>query len=419
MMLEALANAALRMLLVGAAAWLVLRIVRARNPHVEALVWRMLLLAGLLLPGLLYSGLAPRFDTLELPAAASMMVTAGAVDVNISGAKMPASLVLRLLGSIYLAVALLLVGRLAGGLVAMWRVSRAARPMPTRDDVRISTRIQSPATFGPVILLPAEAQEWPAERLDAVLAHERAHVRSRDGYWSWLAQLHAAIFWFNPLAWWLRRRLEALAETTSDDAVVAARHDPVEYAALLLDFARYPNSRSVVMSVAESNLSERIERLLARTAPASALPRAARWAALALLVPVVVLAASTTRAAPPAEPAASSPAPIAAASAPNAASLPPPDSANRAKGVLRRPANPDDYYPAVAKVEKVQGSVVVEVDVDALGQLVDARVVKVEPADPRFGFADAALHVARNSEYAAPSRQPSSLRFMVKFALIE
>jgi TonB family protein len=411
MILEALPNAALRMVLIGAAAWLVLRILRARNPHVEALVWRMMLLAGLLLPVLLYSGLAPRFDALDLPAAASMMVTAGARDVNFSAVKVPASTVWGLLASIYLAVALALIVRLAAGLVGMWRISRAARPMPTRDDVRISTRVQSPATFGSIILLPAESQEWPAERLDAVLAHERAHVRSRDGYWSWLAQLHAAIFWFNPLAWWMQRRLETLAETTSDDAVVAARHDPVEYAALLLDFARHPNSRSVVMSVAESNLSERIERLLARTPPASALPRAARWAALALLVPVVVFAASTTRAAPPAAPA--------AAPAPPALTLPPPDATNRAKGVLRMPADPDNYYPAVAKAEGVQGSVVVEVDVDALGQLVDARVVKVEPADPRFGFADAALLVARNSEYGAPSQQPSTLKFMVKFALAE
>jgi TonB family protein len=411
MMFEALANAALRMLLVGAAAWLVLRIFRARNPHVEALVWRMLLLAGLLLPVLLYSGLTPKFEALELPAAVSTMVTAGAGDVNISAVTVPASTVWGLLATIYLAVALALIARLAAGLVGMWRVSRAARPMPTRDDVRISARVQSPATFGSIILLPAEAQEWPAERLDAVLTHERAHVRSRDGYWSWLARLHAAIFWFTPLAWWLQRRLETLAETTSDDAVVAARHDPVEYAALLLDFARHPNSRSVVMSVAESNLSERIERLLARTPPASALPRAARWAALALLVPVVVFAASTTRAAPPAEPS--------AAPVPPALTLPPPDSTNRVKGVLRSPANPDNYYPAVAKAEKVQGSVVLEVDVDALGQLVDVRVLKVEPADPRFGFADAALQVARNSEYGAPSRQPSTLKFMVKFALAE
>ena len=38
-----------------------------------------------------------------------------------------------------------------------------------------------------------DAREWSADRLDTVLAHERAHVSSRDGLWSWLAQFHAGI----------------------------------------------------------------------------------------------------------------------------------------------------------------------------------------------------------------------------------
>ena len=64
MMLEILVNATVRMLLVGAAVWLTLRIVRVRNPHVEILVWRMVLLAGLALPALLSLRLAPSFATL-------------------------------------------------------------------------------------------------------------------------------------------------------------------------------------------------------------------------------------------------------------------------------------------------------------------------------------------------------------------
>jgi beta-lactamase regulating signal transducer with metallopeptidase domain len=405
MMLEVLLNSAVRLLLVGAAAWLLLRILRARNPHIEALVWRMILLAGLALPVLLYWGMAPSFtSTLELPS----VISAGAAPASPVTAT-PGGWPAGPLASIYLAVALLLIARLAAGLVGTWRVSRAAARMAMRDDVRISARVRSPATFGSTVLLPADAQGWPAEKFDAVLEHERAHVASRDGYWSWLAQLHAAIFWFSPLAWWLERRLDALAEATSDDAVVAANHDPIAYAALLLDFARLPNSRSVVMSAAESNVSARIERLLARTPPASALPRAARWAALALLVPVVVFAASTTRAAP-------QPAP-AAASVPAGAKAPPPVDPQARGGSLRRFPNPDDYYPAVAMHEKVSGYAVVEVDLDAIGQLVNARVVEVEPADPRFGFADAALEIARNSEFGVLNQQPATFKFKVKWLL--
>ena len=407
MMLPILVNAALRMLLIVAALWLVLRLVRVRNPHAEALVWRLTLLAGLALPVLLYWRLAPSFETFfGLP----LVVTAGgrsAGTVAVTG--FDPVVAWRLATPIYLGVALLLLARLGLGLLGMWRTSRAARPLPMPGDIRISEHIASPATFGSVILLPSGAEAWPAERLDPVLAHERAHVSYLDGYWSWLAQLHTAIFWFNPLAWWLHRRLEVLAETTSDDAVVAARHDPIAYAELLLNFARHPNLRSVAMSVADSNVSQRIERLLANTPPASPLPRFVRWATVAALIPAVVFAASTTQADTRATPAASSP-----AAAPAAAK---PATPAAVSVRLTSVVDPNVYYPPVAEAENVEGYVIIEVDLDKLGQLVDARVLKVEPADPRYGFADAALEVARNNRYANSTQQVASMKFMVKFAL--
>lgn len=411
MMLEILLSSALRVLLLWAVVWLSLHLARVRNPHAEALAWRMVIVAALALPALLYWRLAPNFEmSLALPVITVTDVGGGYVRSVLPPAP---SLVVLVAVTIYLGVAVLLSVRLVSSLATMWHVIRAAQPMTTPDDVRISARMRSPATFGNTILLPTDAPAWPADRLAAVLAHERAHVRARDGFWSWLAQLHVAIFWFNPLAWWMQRRLEMLAETTSDDAVVAARHDPVAYAALLLDFARHPNSRSVAMSVAESNVPERIERLLALTPPAAALPRVARWAAFAALIPAVVLAASTTRAAPPAESAAPTAAPR---SAPGSA----PATPRLTAGVrITHTADPDDYYPAVAKHEKVTGYAIVEVDVDVLGQLVDARVVKVQPAEPRFGFADAALQVARSTTFGNPGQQVASMRFMVKFDLQE
>ena len=104
MTLAILLNSALRMWLIGAAVWLVLRLLRARNPHVEVLAWRMTLLAGLLLPALLYWGLAPRFDTVELPA-----IVSGAVAGPASAPTRPAgTMPIGLLASIYLAVSLLL-----------------------------------------------------------------------------------------------------------------------------------------------------------------------------------------------------------------------------------------------------------------------------------------------------------------------
>jgi len=399
MTLEIIANVAIRMALLAAFAWLVLRAFRVRNAYAESLVWRLTLLAGFALPALLYWRIAPTFT----PPITPVEIVAAIPGATVAATPGSTVAVTTLVAFIYLLVAALLLVRLIVALAVMWLISRAARPMALPGDVRMSERVSSPATFGAIVLLPPDARDWPAEKLDAVLAHERAHVRARDGYWSWLAQFHTAIFWFSPLAWWLQRRLEILAETTSDDAVVSARHDPVAYAALLLDFARHPNFRSVAMSVAESNVPKRIERLLARIPPAAALPRVARWAALALMIPVVVLAASTMRASAASEPSA-------AASLPAAAE---PESAVR----LFHPANPDDFYPKATAAKGIEGSAMVEVDVDKHGKLIDARVVKAEPADPQLGFGDAALQVARASTYVNTSQQIDTLKFRVKFAL--
>jgi beta-lactamase regulating signal transducer with metallopeptidase domain len=54
----------------------------------------------------------------------------------------------------------------------------------------------------------------------------------------WLALLNRAVFWFHPLAWWLERRLAALAEDACDAAVLARGHDAGDYARYLLDIAR-------------------------------------------------------------------------------------------------------------------------------------------------------------------------------------
>jgi len=77
-----------------------------------------------------------------------------------------------------------------------------------------SELIAVPLTVGwlrPKILLPLKWRELDREKLDAVLAHEGAHVRRRDGLVAALAGINRCIFWFHPLAWWLERRLRFLA----------------------------------------------------------------------------------------------------------------------------------------------------------------------------------------------------------------
>ncbi len=160
--------------------------------------------------------------------------------------------------------------------------------------VRSSPAISSPVTIGSGVLLPACFRAWDAEKLRIVLAHERSHVRQGDFYLQMLAELYAAVFWFSPLGWWLKRKLGDLSETISDRAGLGAAASGPTYAQILLEFAATPRltMRGVAMA-RPSNLSRRIERLLNESTFRQAFAGGGRRALLAvLLVPAALFAAS-------------------------------------------------------------------------------------------------------------------------------
>jgi HEAT repeat protein/beta-lactamase regulating signal transducer with metallopeptidase domain len=133
-----------------------------------------------------------------------------------------------------------------------------------------SEAISMPIACGllrPTVVLPAEADQWPDERVRVVLLHELAHVRRRDCLTQAVADAACGIFWFNPLAWMAVRELRRERERACDDEVLAAGTTGPDYAAHLLDIARAMRGASLdsVFSsgVAMAHRSELEGRLMA------------------------------------------------------------------------------------------------------------------------------------------------------------
>jgi len=211
---------------------------------------------------------------------------------------------------LYLIVALAMLGRLALG----YRDIRALllTSLPLEDPrvppgVRVSDRVSVPVTVGciaPKVILPAGWQGWDDAKLEAALTHELAHARRSDPLCATAAALNRCLFWFHPLAWWIERRLDRLAEEAADDACVRALADRSRYARVLLEMAAAVSVRqgrfawTAVPMARPATISQRIDRVLdGRAGAGRAMTRAAGTAMLVTAMPIL-LAAATFQAVP-------------------------------------------------------------------------------------------------------------------------
>lgn len=164
-------------------------------------------------------------------------------------------------------------GRFALGVVRARRLVARARFVETLEvdgdavEVRISEEIETPAVTGmlrPVVLLPAEATAWSTERRRLVLAHELAHIASRDCLTNAVAQLAVAAHWFNPLAWLAARRLRIERELAADDRVLDGGASASSYAEHLLALAtaRHAMPAGALAMAEPSQISTRIRAVL-------------------------------------------------------------------------------------------------------------------------------------------------------------
>ena len=97
------------------------------------------------------------------------------------------------------------------------------------------------------MLLPASALAGLSpQQLEAILAHELAHIRRHDYLVNLLQTLVETLLFYHPAVWWLSRRIRIERENCCDDLAVSLCGDPVAYAKALADLEelRADSSRS-------------------------------------------------------------------------------------------------------------------------------------------------------------------------------
>lgn len=172
---------------------------------------------------------------------------------------------------------------------------RLAKRLGLRRMVKIiqSSLVQIPFVVGalkPVILLPASALfGLSPEQLEALLAHELAHIRRHDFAVNIVQTLVETLLFYHPAIWWLSRRVRQEREHCCDDLAISVCGDVASYARMLVSVeglrGRMPQA---AVAASGGSLVERIRRLL----PSPEQNRSPWMTALVMLVTLMLVVGS-------------------------------------------------------------------------------------------------------------------------------
>ncbi|MGU7781025.1 M56 family metallopeptidase [Burkholderia sp. PU8-34] len=270
--------------LIGIATALSLRLLRDASPQSRYVLLCLSLLSCAGVPSL------DVYRTLDVAAQASdsfgMPVV---VDIPMAGQPAP-SAVLHLMPWL---VAAWLLGvtvmscRLAAGLLWVRRISRAGSEradagwqdcvsrLATRCGIarkvtlRVTAGLSSPLTVGwwrPLVLVPAALLTgMPPDLLEALLAHEVAHIKRADYLINLLQRVIEALLFYHPAVWWLSRRMRIEREHIADHLAAKAIDDPRRLALALERLSDLQSAGAACAPVAQwakgGDLLDRIKRL--------------------------------------------------------------------------------------------------------------------------------------------------------------
>ncbi len=267
--LDYILNSIWQVPLIFAAAWVAARLARSTGPRMEHRVWVFALIAETVLPALhlnltslgqLYAAIVQAWDwslgrSLNT---GNVRVIVGPGAVSNSGVHLP-SVLLTTVETVYACTLVYFAVRLASGLWKTSRMQREAQALSATElaakfartgiqsklthpiHVAISSLVTGPVTLGilrRVLLLPPGFLSRVTEAdLDAVLAHELAHIERRDFAKNLFYGFLSLPIAYHPALWLTTARLAESREMVCDETAASSITGRDSYARALLRLA--------------------------------------------------------------------------------------------------------------------------------------------------------------------------------------
>ena len=132
--------------------------------------------------------------------------------------------------------------------------------------LRLSMLVDVPCVTGwlrPIILLPpAACLGLTPQQMEAVLAHELAHITRHDFLVNSLQRIGETLLFYHPGMWWISRQIRIEREHCCDDVAVAVCADVVAYTRTLTALEVSRHASKPLLAVTGGDLVGRIRRLL-------------------------------------------------------------------------------------------------------------------------------------------------------------
>ncbi len=153
-----------------------------------------------------------------------------------------------------------------------------------------SVLVEVPTVIGwlrPVVLVPVSAfTGLSREQLEALLAHELAHIRRYDYFVNLLQAVAETLLFYHPAVWWVSAAIRTEREHACDDLAVEACGNALVYARALAELEGLRASGEQTLALAATggggSLIKRIRRLVAAP-PARREQRSSAWVAATVL----------------------------------------------------------------------------------------------------------------------------------------
>ncbi|MGH1362087.1 MAG: M56 family metallopeptidase [Calditrichia bacterium] len=276
--------------------------------------------------------------------------------------------------------------------------------LPANTVVLLSAEEQSPLVTGLFrhkILLPASSKNWNTQVKRTIITHELQHIQAGDHWINVLQIFSQIIFFFNPMVWLLNNRINLYREISCDNRTIRNMDiPPRDYANNLIHIAEslIQNKKRLTaasyFSQCQSGLSKRIHyQLKKEVTPLKKHILSGFGIAAAVLLLAIPFSCSTERS---------------SATASEAIIV----DINNLSVKPKLAVAADLKYPEDAKKAALEGTVVVDILVNAEGNVMDAKVVKSVPE-----LDAAALEFVRTSTFSPGEADGKAVSTRVKLPI--